>query len=256
MQRILREDKLLETAERLGKRIADRFPDSGLSHVALEVVQITKEASVRAANIRRPNIWLRAGLAALAAIAAAAIPYYIWAHFDRDSNLKTLLDFFDATKGVAAYLGIVALFLWTLETRLKRRRALQAIHELRAMAHLVDMHQLAKDPELVGSAAGPVVVSGRQMNADSMGRYLHYCTELLALISKIGQLYVQDFPDPPVLTGVDQFENLATGLSSKIWQKIMILDRVRTDVSGLSPSSPETAKTHVPPDATEIDATT
>jgi hypothetical protein len=26
---------------------------------------------------------------------------------------------------------------------------------------------------------------------------------------------------------VDQFENLAAGLSSKIWQKIMILDRIQ-----------------------------
>ena len=28
---------------------------------------------------------------------------------------------------------------------------------------------------------------------------------------------------------MDQFENLATGLSNKIWQKIMILDRIKTD---------------------------
>ena len=33
--------------------------------------------------------------------------------------------------------------------------------------------------------------------------------------------------DAPALAAVDQFENLATGLSSKIWQKLMILDRMR-----------------------------
>lgn len=62
-----------------------------------------------------------------------------------------------------------------------------------------------------------------------MGRYLHFCTELLALVSKVGQLYVQDFPDATALAAVDQFENLATGLSQKTWQKIMILDQVRPD---------------------------
>jgi hypothetical protein len=67
------------------------------------------------------------------------------------------------------------------------------------------------------------------MDADAMGRYLHYCTELLAVVSKIGQLYVQDFPDATAQTAVDQFESLATGLSSKIWQKLMILDRIRSD---------------------------
>lgn len=95
------------------------------------------------------------------------------------------------------------------------------------MAHLVDMHRLAKDPELLSSTTGPIVVAGKTTSAVSMGRYLHYCTKLLALVSKIGQLYVQDFPDPPALAAVDQFENLATGVSGKIWQKLMILDRMR-----------------------------
>ena len=55
---------------------------------------------------------------------------------------------------------------------------------------------------------------------------MHFCTELLAVVSKIGQLYVQDFRDADAQTAVDQFEGLATGLSSKIWQKLMILDRI------------------------------
>ena len=63
----------------------------------------------------------------------------------------------------------------------------------------------------------------------AMGRYLHFCTELLAVVSKVGQLYVQDFPDATAQMAVDHFEGLATGLSSKIWQKLMILDRVRTE---------------------------
>lgn len=67
------------------------------------------------------------------------------------------------------------------------------------------------------------------MDADAMGRYLHFCTELLAVVSKIGQSYVQDFPDATAQTAVDHFESLATGLSNKIWQKLMILDRIRSD---------------------------
>ena len=44
-------------------------------------------------------------------------------------------------------LGAGLFFLMTLETRIKRRRALKAIHELRSLAHIIDMHQLTKDPE-------------------------------------------------------------------------------------------------------------
>jgi hypothetical protein len=79
------------------------------------------------------------------------------------------------------------------------------------------------------------------MDADAMGRYLHFCTELLAVVSKIGQLYVQDFLDATAQTAVDHFEGLATGLSSKIWQKLMILDRIRSDTAptGVDGSPPE-----------------
>ena len=73
---------------------------------------------------------------------------------------------------------------------------------------------------------GATFSNGRPMTADSMCHYLNYCTELLALVSKIGQLYVQDFSDATVLSAADQFENLATNLSRKTWQKIMILDRI------------------------------
>jgi hypothetical protein len=97
------------------------------------------------------------------------------------------------------------------------------------MAHLIDMHQLKKSPELVGTKDAPRLDSGELMTVDQVRSYLNYCTELLAILSKIGQLYVQDFPDAPAGAAVDQFENLATGLTSKIWQKIMILDRAEAD---------------------------
>jgi hypothetical protein len=44
-------------------------------------------------------------------------------------------------------LGVAIYFLATAETRMKRKRALAALHVLRSMAHIIDMHQLTKDPE-------------------------------------------------------------------------------------------------------------
>jgi hypothetical protein len=201
-----------------------------LAQVAAEIVQITREALVRAENIRRPNVWLRAGLLALFGVAIVGVVTYLRSQAAETSFTATVLQFLDASKGSAAVLAATAVFFVTLETRLKRRRALQAVHELRAMAHLIDMHQLTKDPDRFGHPTEPITVSGKPLDAESMGRYLHFCTELLAVVSKIGQLYVQDFPDATALTAVDNFESLATGLSSKIWQKLMILDRIRADI--------------------------
>jgi hypothetical protein len=217
---------LLKTAESIHKHISARFADSGLSQLASSVAQITREAAKRADEIRKPNWWLRAGLILLVAIAFAGALTYADTHGERKPFFETVFEFLDAAKGSAALLTAMAIFLWTLEVRLKRRRALQAVHELRGVAHVIDMHQLTKDPDRIGHATEATVVGSRKMNAEDMGRYLHFCTELLAIVSKMGQLYVQGFPDAVAQTAVDQFEALTTGLTSKIWQKLMVLDRI------------------------------
>jgi hypothetical protein len=68
--------------------------------------------------------------------------------------------------------------------------------------------------------------------------YLHFCTELLAVASKLGQLYVQDFPDAAAVSAVDQCEALASSLSEKVWQKLMILDRFQAAAATDSPPPP------------------
>jgi hypothetical protein len=101
---------------------------------------------------------------------------------------------------------------------------LKAIHELRALAHIIDMHQLTKDPEVI-LRGGPATQSSpkRTMTTFEMSRYLDYCSEMLSLIGKVAALYVQRFDDPVALSAVDQIEDLTTGLSRKVWQKIMLI---------------------------------
>jgi hypothetical protein len=89
------------------------------------------------------------------------------------------------------------------------------------------MHQLTKDPDRVSDTppeptpSSPKVTLTRAL----LVRYLDYCSELLALTSKIAALFVQHFNDPVVLSTVNEVETLVTGLSGKIWQKITLLDR-------------------------------
>jgi hypothetical protein len=229
MERRIKDDKLLETVERIQKRIADRFPGSGLSQVAAELVQVTRESVDRAKEIRRPNYWIRAGLIVVGWLLIIGLARHFYYAASFRAGLGELVDFVNSSMGISVYLVAAAIFLVTLEIRFKRRKALRAVHELRAMAHLIDMHQLNKDPERVGSPDAAKMESGRPMTYEELGQYLNYCTDLLAIVSKIGQLYVQDLPDPTAAAAVDQFEQLATGLSSKIWQKMMILDRITTD---------------------------
>jgi hypothetical protein len=236
--RALDTDKLCETAERLKKRLEGRFPGSGLSRVASVVETLTREAVLRAEAIARPIWWLRGSLMVLGVLLLAAL-VIAWAAEmpEKEKLLQRVLHVLDLTKGGAVYVLAFAVFVVTLEYRLKRRRVVRALHDLRSLAHIIDMHQLTKDSALLGRPDGPQMPSGALMTATDISAYLHYCTALLLLLSKIGHLYVQDFADAPALAAVDQFEGLTTGLTQKIWQKLMILDRVQAcDVPGPEPS--------------------
>ncbi|MBW2374051.1 MAG: hypothetical protein JRF70_16110, partial [Deltaproteobacteria bacterium] len=118
-------------------------------------------------------------------------------------------------------IGAAVFFLITVDARLKRRRGLRALH---VIAHIIDMHQLTKDPEhLLSGSRGTPSSPRREMSAAELGRYLDYCSEMLALTGKVATLYVAEFDDPVVLDAVTEVGNLTTGLSRKVWQKLMVL---------------------------------
>lgn len=112
-----------------------------------------------------------------------------------------------------------------LEDRIKRRAILKAMHELRSLAHIIDMHQLTKDPHMVLPGYQPPPGSTwRPMTAFELARYLDYCSEMLALVGKVAALYAQWVNDAVVLSAVDEIETLTNGLSRKMWQKISLIN--------------------------------
>lgn len=233
MLRSLDAQEIVKTSARLQQRIAERFPNSNLSGVAAELHQISQESMQRSARICRPNLVLRIVIGLLLCGIAALLTASI-ASLRRSGDVLELLNFvqfLESSLGSLVLISAAIAFLVSLEIRFKRARALRALHELRAVAHIIDMHQMTKDPEKI--IRGPTTPSSpvRTMTSFQLCRYLDYCTELLSIISKIGALYVQDFPDPVAMESVDQVENMTNGLSRKIWQKIMILDLVVDDAS-------------------------
>jgi hypothetical protein len=145
----------------------------------------------------------------------------------------------DASIGSVVFIAAAILFLVNWENRIKRIRALKAVHELRALAHIVDMHQVTKDPEkYFGRVRRPSSPAQREMTPFELGRYLDYCGDSLALISKIAALYVQDFQDTVLLDAVDDVEELTSGLSRKIWQKLTILGNLTEAIPAGEVASP------------------
>lgn len=225
MYRSLNSEKIVDTIGILCRRIDERFPDSGLSKVCRELLTIAGESQERSAWIAKPHRSLRIITWLLLIIMAAGLIVILThAAWPRDGfELVGLVQGLEAGLNITILLGAAALFLATVEVRIKRKRALKAIHELRALAHVIDMHQLTKDPDRLrgqDTASSPK----RTLRGPELIRYLDYCSEMLSLIGKLAALYVQKFDDPVALAAVNEVEDLTTGLSRKIWQKIMILD--------------------------------
>lgn len=222
--------KIIETIERLVSRIEERFPGSGLRNVARELLAISREAVARSSTIRRPNVGMRIAILLLVGVVAAVLIVLVTQLKVNEEEIFQLEHFVQAVDSSLAslvFIGAAIIFLLNLELRLKRQRLLAAIHELRALAHIVDMHQLTKDPEQLIVQGEPAGSSPpRTMTPFELGRYLDYCSEVLSLVSKVGAIYGQDFPDPVALEAVDQLSTLTNGLARNIWQKIMILENM------------------------------
>jgi len=143
---------------------------------------------------------------------------------DEGINIAEVFQMVDAAVNELLLMGAGIFSLITLEHRRKRGRVIRAVNKLRCLAHIVDAHQLQKDPDLVNPSATATPHSPkRDLSPFELGRYLDYCSELLSLISKQAFLYVQSYDDPAANEAVYDLENLANGISTKIWQKIMIL---------------------------------
>jgi len=126
-----------------------------------------------------------------------------------------------------------------LERRWRRNQALRWIHELRSLAHVVDMHQLTKDPQHTGRARTHDTASSpkRTLTPYLLSRYLDYCSEMFSLIGKVAALYVQDLDDATVIASVSDVDQLTTGLSRKVWQKIVILHSLDGSGTPLTPAA-------------------
>lgn len=213
--------------ETLGIRIKERFPDASLALVAHELQAIAVDHRARVARISRPHMPLRLFVVGLILAAVAALAYVVrlidFSKTNADS-VYSVLQGVEATFNIIVLGGAALLFLVTMERRLAERRALRALAELRSIVHVIDMHQLTKDPTALLDGSAPTAHSPtRTMTPFELTRYLDYCAELLALTGKVAALYAQHVPDAVVVEAVSDLERLTSALSQKVWQKIAIV---------------------------------
>lgn len=222
---------ITETLERLSARIEERFPRAGLAQVSRDLVATSKATARRVRGLSRPYVGLQF-LVVLTLSAVICAQIYVanlvdWRRIGIHQDLVGLTQGLESTVNLLLLAGGAIWFLVTLEQRLKRRRTMRALFELRSYAHVIDMHQLTKDPTVVLGGGTPTKASPeRRMTQFELSRYLDYCAEMLALISKLAALYAGATHDDTIVQAVNEVEVLTSNLGRKIWQKIMILSQL------------------------------
>jgi len=230
--RSLDPQKIAVTAEKLSARINERFPEAGLHKISQELMQLGDKATLEAPRIARPIYSVRIAVAIFITVIIAIVGSMIWAAIRQlnqltEANVVDIVGALEAGTNELFLIGLIIFFLVNLETRIKRSQAVRAIHELRSIAHVIDMHQLSKDPASLKKYWSPTKSSPqRDLTVPQLIRYLDYCSELLSVTSKISALYLQRFNDGVVLEAVRDVETLCTGLSNKIWQKLQIAQSI------------------------------
>ena len=227
MYRTLDTAKIVETIDTLHQRISERFPGAGLARVCAELADIAHENTERLERIAKPNIWMRVATGAVLVTGCALLVVLgrIVLHLkSENTDLFGVLQGIEASVNLLVVMGAAVFTLVTLESRWKRKQALDDLHELRSIVHVIDMHQLTKDPS-AGSRVTPPTLSSpkRSLSGPELVRYLDYCSEMLSLTAKVAALYAQNSTDAAVLEAVNDLERLTTNLSAKIWQKITIV---------------------------------
>jgi type II secretory pathway pseudopilin PulG len=225
--RTLDADKILATAITLEHRVAARFPDRGLHRVATEIVALTRSAMTETRALSPPIWWLRILIAVLV-LGGAALFLSVGSVIPLNrlgQDAVGSVEGIEAAINTAILAGLALTALIRLEARIKRQRVARSLHALRSVIHVIDMHQLTKDPVTLQPGYAPTPASpDRMLGAQDLSRYLDYCSEMLAITGKLAALYAQAVSDEGVASAVNDIETLGSNLSRKIWQKITMIE--------------------------------
>jgi hypothetical protein len=216
-------DKVTAAIELLRLRVQERFPTANLLNVCNELKELSNNAKANIQQLNKPYIYFRILFSFLIIITIVVLSYTIW-HISRQdlpSNFQSFIATSEALMNELVMIAAAFYFIGKFENSLKQKKILYALQELRTIIHIIDLHQLTKDP-------APILQNNtehspeRALSKSELNRYLDYCSEMLSLTSKVAATYSFNSNDQVVLDTIHNIEVLSGTLSNKIWQKITI----------------------------------
>ena len=220
-------EELAETCAKLARRIHASFPGRGIDDHARSFVErvntIIKDGR-RAVDAPK---WLTrlsvfGGIAAVSLLVLASV-LCVRRVGDID-NLPTYLSSLDAFFTVLAATVAGGITMRSIHHRVEQAQVLKKLDELRGVAHVTDMLQIAKCPTRLlysDSSGGAEAGDLREMT-----EYLSYGAELQSLTAKVAAVYGRWCSDASVHAAIDGIERLCTDLERKSLQKVLLLEQI------------------------------
>jgi len=208
--------RIIETAEDLAQRIDQKLPGSTLAGLAAELVRIARDTDQRVQQARKPILAIR--FASVIAIGCGLLGlWYLVRHIHTRWEFGTVTDLFEATDAGFNILVVLAGALWfliTLEARLKSKKVLESIQELREFIHVIDATQLYYTPEIYHhDAESP----SNRWRFDHT--YLLACSLMLGVISNLAALYTRGAAGDSIMRAAADVEMFAAALTGKLYAK-------------------------------------
>ena len=172
---------IISTIASLHERVEQRFPGSGLSQLCGNLCHVARNNHSRAENIARPNYYLRFFVGLIIFISLSVMVYGIdnMNLTFQTVSVAELIQIAEAGMNDIIIIGAAIFFLVTVETKIKRSKALAALEELRSISHVIDMHQLTKDPSRFAKGVITTPSSPKtNLTPYELTRYLDYCSEI------------------------------------------------------------------------------
>ena len=184
----LEAEPVLLTLRQLRERIGARFPKRGLYQASGDLVdlagRVAESSELSRGRLRVVRVVSRALILVIVVGALVAIGFAIRSAVNEGGPEHDVewLSLVESGVNDLIFASVAIWFLFTVPERLRRADSLALLHELRSLAHIIDMHQLNKDPERLRESFTPTPVSPTlDLTFEELEHYLDYCSELLSL---------------------------------------------------------------------------
>ena len=214
-------DSILSAIKNLRQQIEISFPDRGLRYT---IEELKDEAE--AANITANNRHTSSTFAWVVTIGAPALLFaiimYLAIRFlvNRETNNPLIFNGMDDVDGLVNIVFLSVMFGILIRQYFKitrRTSTMKQLHRIRSLVHVLDMKQQNKKYH------NKCLTNKRPLSTEENIIYLDDCSQALSLSGKIAALMIEGHNDSLVIAAVSEIDSLCNGISSKIWQKIAVL---------------------------------